>query len=408
MRKVLVLLTFILASQFSFAQSLCPNLNHIFLIHGIGGNAKSFGEMSSFLKTLDECYVIRSFEYDTGNSSLTTYDFAARFQDFVSQKIKDGEISSSDKISLIMHSQGGLVGNLWLNLVREVNPTIFHQVDAFITLSTPHWGAEIANLGKHLFFTLPEGLANPISPFGRLELNEMSYGSSTIQGLSWMFGQNNRPMNFRPLAVGGIHKIKNKLIGENDIVVPVYSSRPDHFLATQTININENSGSISAAVFVKTNRVPFVTIAATHLKMDLPGIATIPSKCLNNECGHPSIPVIANHMKGRSIASVSEELDHFRTSLYLKNETGDKIELNDVKLEILEHQNVTIPLSQKMASYRGRAQLQNAMAFTFHGHTKKSGIQNIRLRLKFKDRLERLVDVPVEGGFASVIHLNLK
>lgn len=408
MRKVLFLLTFILSSHFSFAQSLCPNSNHIFLIHGIGGNAKTFGDMTNFLKTLDDCYVIRSFEYDTGNSSLSTYDFAVSFQEFVIEKIKGQEIKSSDKISLIMHSQGGLVGNLWLNLIRDTQPAIYHQVDAFITLSTPHWGAEIANIGRHLFFTMPEGIKNPISPFGRIELNEMSYGSSTIQGLSWMFGQNLRPINFRPLAVGGVHKIKNKVIGENDIVVPVYSSRPDHFLANQVININENSGIISAAAFVKTNRIPFVTVAATHLKMDLPGIASIPTKCLKNECNHPSLPIIANHLKGRSIASVEENLDHFRTSIYLKNETGDKIKVSEVKLEVIEHENITIPLSQKLALYRGRARLNDGLAFTFHGHTKKSGIQNVRLKIKFKDRFERLIDVPVEGGFASVIHLTLK
>jgi pimeloyl-ACP methyl ester carboxylesterase len=408
MKKALVLFTFLLISSVSYAQSLCPNYNHIFLIHGIGGSGKSFGEMSSYLKNLDECYVISSFEYDTGNSSLSTYDFAVSFQNFLVQKIKAQEISATDKISLIMHSQGGLVGNLWLNLVRDLSPVIYHQVDAFITLSTPHWGAEVANLGRHLFFSLPEGVKNPISPFGSIELNEMSYGSSTIQGLSWMFAQNLRPINFRPLAVGGIHKIKNKLIGENDIVVPVYSSRPDHFIASQIININENQGLISATAFVKTQRIPFVTVAATHLKMDLPGIATIPTKCLNNECNHPSLPVISNHLKGRSIASVPEVFDHFRTSLYLKNETGDPIKTSDVKLEVVDHQNITIPLSQKLALYRGRAELKNGLAFTFHGHTKKSGIQNIRLRIKFKDRFERLVDVPVEGGFASVIHLNLK
>jgi hypothetical protein len=58
---------------------------------------------------------------------------------------------------------------------------VYQKIDAFITLSTPHWGAEIAYIGKHFFFTLPEGIRNPISPFGRVELNEMSYGSRTIE-----------------------------------------------------------------------------------------------------------------------------------------------------------------------------------------------------------------------------------
>lgn len=141
-------------------------------------------------------------------------------------------------------------------------------------------------------------MKNPISPFGRIELNEMSYGSSTIENLNWIVAQNMRPVNFRPLALGGIHKINNKVIGENDIVVPIYSSRPDHYFSSQEINVNENIGIISHTSFTKTEKIPFVTVPATHLKMDLPGIATIPAKCLETSgCDHPSLPVISNHLK---------------------------------------------------------------------------------------------------------------
>ncbi|MBA2406351.1 MAG: hypothetical protein H0V66_16355 [Bdellovibrionales bacterium] len=403
---LLFILTF---SLNSFAQTSCPTFSHIFLIHGVGGSAKSFGAMDKYLRRLDECYQVHSFEYDTGNSTLSTYDFANRFDQYLLNKIAVREITPQDKISLIMHSEGGLVGNLWLNIVREMNPLVHQQIDAFITLSTPHWGAEMANVGKSVFFTLPEGVSNPLSPFGRIELNEMSYGSRTIENLGSIFAQNFWPINFRPLALGGIHKIKNKIIGENDVVVPVFSSRPDHFFANQEVNVNVNSGIIPASSFTKTNRVPFVTVPATHLKLDLPGIATIPIKCLEDSgCDHPSLPVIVNHLKGRSIASVEDKLDHFRINIYLKNVSGGKIEKKDVKIEIIKNDSLSIPLTEKLNQYRGKAKRDEGLAFSFHGHTKKSGIQTIRILLTAKNKFQRELEIPVEGGFSSAVQLTLK
>lgn len=406
--KFLVFLAFLLSFT-ALAQTGCPSFNHIFLIHGIGGNAKSFGQMENYLKGSDDCYQVHSFEYDTGNSALSTYDFSASFDQYITKKVNDKEITPLDKISLIMHSQGGLVGNLWLDRVRESNISVYQQIDAFITLSTPHWGAEIANIGKHLFFTLPEGISNPISPFGRVELNEMSYGSRTIENLNSIFLQNLRPTNFRPLAVGGVHKIKNKVLGEHDIVVPVFSSRPDHFTANHEIDLSQKSGFIDSSNFIKTNRIPYVTVAATHLKLDLPGIATIPAKCLEESgCDHPSLPVIMNHLKGRAIASVSEEFDHFRSSIYLINTSGVKIKKKDIKIEVLKNENVSIPLSQKLHLYKGNAKRDEGLAFSFHGNTKKNGIQKVRVLLTMKNKFQRELEIPVEGGYSSFIQLTLR
>lgn len=407
--RILFLLSILMISLKVKAQTLCPNSNHIFLIHGIGGSSKTFGQMDKYLKRVDACYEVHTFVYDTGNSQLSTYDFANHFHQFLMEKVNKEEIRAFDKISLIMHSQGGVVGNLWLDLVRQANPALYNQIDAFITLSTPHWGAEIANVGRHVLFTLPEGVNNPISPFGRIELNEMSYGSRTIENLNTIINQNIKPLNFRPLAVGGIHKIKNKVIGENDTVVPIFSSRPDHYVARAEVQVNVNAGLIPDSIFAKTNLMPFVTVAATHLKFDLPGIVAIPEKCLESKgCDHPSLPVITDHLQGRSIASTTEKLDHFRANIYLSNASGDKFEKKDVDLDILDKDNISIPLSQKIKNFRGESKRDEGLAFSFHGNTKRDGPQKLRVLLKFKNKFERVIEIPVEGGYSSVIHLTLK
>jgi hypothetical protein len=80
--KLLVFLSFT-----ALAQTGCPSFNHIFLIHGISGNAKSFGKMENYLKSTDDCYKIHSFEYETGNSALSTYDFFASFDQYITKKL---------------------------------------------------------------------------------------------------------------------------------------------------------------------------------------------------------------------------------------------------------------------------------------------------------------------------------
>jgi hypothetical protein len=190
---------------------------------------------------------------------------------------------------------------------------------------------------------------------------------------------------------------------------PFFSSRPDHYIAYHKIDITEKTGIISFSSFTKKNRIPYVTVAAIHLKLDLPGIATIPAKCLEESgCDHPSLPVILNHLKGRAIASLCEDFDHLRSSIYLKNKSTVKFEKKDVTIEVLKNENVSIPSSQKMNLYKGSANRDEGLAFSFHGHTKKNGIQKNRVLLTMKNKFQRELEIPVEGGYSSFIRLTLR
>ena len=385
----------LLLGSSAWAQS-CPSNHHIFLIHGIGGSAKTFGHLESVLNKSDPCYKTQSFEYDTGNSKLSTYDFAESFNQFVLKNIEAGIIHSQDKISLIMHSQGGLVGNIWLQKIKDSYPDLFSQVDGFITLSTPHWGAMIADVGKNFFYTLPPSMENPISPFGRTELNEMSYGSKTIRNLSSSIAKVFQRKSIRPLAIGGIHSESTKLYGENDAVVPLYSSRPDNLVAEYQISEGIPEEEIPKDLFRKSSNVPFVVVNATHLKLKSPGVADIPKECLSR-CNHPSLRLIQDHLIGRSIASYEPKLEEFRVSIYLES--------HDVKLQILESKNITIEKLDQLKGYVGDAKLNDGLAFSFSGRTKKEGTQEIKALLSFKNGLKRNVVIPVEGGRSSILRL---
>ncbi len=362
----------------------CESRNHIFLIHGIGGNRTTFGHMEKYLNDFDQCFNTTSFEYDTGNSFLSTYDFAKSFHDHVDAKIKSGVISVDDKISLIMHSQGGIVGNIWLNMIRQTDMVLFSQVDSFITLSTPHWGADMANLGRKLFFTLPEAWENPISPIGRIELNEMSFGSGTIRDLSWFLPETFSHQTIRPLAVAGYHKGGTAIIGEGDVVVPVYSSRADHYRASLDISVRDPLPIIE---FKKHETAPFAVVAADHIQMDLPGIASLPKKCIkNSECNHPAIKTITNHLTGRSIASTVPELKNYRIQIFVTGQSS-KVSIEDFK--------------------KGAAKLNGATAWTFEGKTSLKGEQKIQVSMNVQGS-QQSFEVAVEPGYTTILNLNIR
>lgn len=400
MIKTLILVVLFILSFPAFS---CEIKNHIFLIHGISGSVNTFGSMEKYLNKIDACNVTTSFGYDTGNSKLSTYDFAQHFHAFVMDKVRAGVIADADKISLIMHSQGGVIGNIWLNTIKQIDNNLFSKVDSFITLSTPHWGADMANLGKSIFFTLPPGMGNALSPFGRIELNEMSYGSGTIREMVWSHDNLFSNGNVRPLALAG-HKKGINLKTESDVVVPVYSSRADHYKGDADVSLSSDETEVS---FVKTKRTPLVLVNATHIKMDRPGIADIPKNCLSEEfCNHPSIAAITNHLKGRSIASDETELKQFRVGLYVNNESSEIFDHNDIKLEVVKSPNFS--LSALQGAYKGKAQLKLGRAFTVEGKSFKKGVQKIMLSLKLKNRIIRLIPVEAEGGYSTLVNVNIR
>ncbi|MCK5214435.1 MAG: hypothetical protein KAR05_03695 [Candidatus Omnitrophica bacterium] len=163
----------------------------IFLVHGIGGNKTHFGFMKEALWNVlnDEddatSYIIRDFEYDTENDEKKPFDFAKDFsRELESLLDRNKGINENDKISLIMHSQGGLIGSIWLfqslNDNFDFSPQYVRHLDSFVTLATPFWGAKMALLGSAVSQLASYLHVNFDIPFGDRQLEEMSFGSDTI------------------------------------------------------------------------------------------------------------------------------------------------------------------------------------------------------------------------------------
>lgn len=408
MQKVgLFLLFFFFFPLTASALQPCEEKKFVFLLHGIGGSEDSFGHLKNYLKDIDRCFEVFSFEYETGHGSKDPNDFAKDFFEFVETKFSTKGGMSQDKISLIMHSQGGLVGSLWVKKLKDQRHPLLDQLDAFITLSTPYWGAPIAALGKRIFYSGWD--SNPLSPFSKAELNEMSFGSKTIGQIYKDFEEIFSIPHLRPLALGGLKKFSNVLLGEDDLVVPIYSARPDHFRVSLNQSLSRDPASIKSESFMKTSYFKFVSVRSNHLNFDLPGIASIPFGCLLFiRCEHPSIKYILSHLNGQEIEESHSRFRQFRVQIFLENKTRDISSFKNAKLFILDRNGVWIPRYQALKRYRGNATNKEGKAFTFYGVNLKKSQRVIKVKISLKNKFNRILEIPVEGGHTSLVHLNLE
>lgn len=401
MRKFLILLLVLFQGANSFAAPACEKgRNFIFLIHGINGSERTFGSMEKYLNLVDSCNQAQDFVYNTGNSKLSTYHFSDDLNNFIQKSMEQSQFSEKDKISLVMHSQGGIVGTLWLNKVRQSDKELFQKVDSFITLSTPYWGSSMANLGDNFFFTLPEKLDNPISPVGRSELEEMSHGSATIKAMQKVYQDIFSHSHIRGLAIGGLKRNYNPYFGEDDTTVSVYSSRPDHYSLDVKVFAN-NKLKIRKDSFSKTELVPFVPVMATHFKFDLPGVASLPSDCLvETSCNHPAIGPIIKHLTGQKIESEELNFRKYRVNIYIEGWKELIKSSDDVTVDLVKPHG-----EDETVDFKFRP--GNELSTSFSGVLKNAKVQTLIVKLKVNGKVVKVVETPVKGGHSSFINFDL-
>lgn len=382
----------------------CESRNHIFLIHGIGGGGNTFGSMDQYLNKINACNKAKVFTYNTGDSALSTYNFSDDLNSFIEQSFNENKIGANDKISLIMHSQGGIVGSLWLLKLKRTNRDLYSKVDSFITLSTPYWGSTMAIVGEHFFFTLPEELDNPISPMGKIELKEMSHGSATISVLQQNFDDIYTDTHIRFLAIGGLKRKFNPYYGEDDTTVSAYSSNPNHFSITEDVRIDGLNAMTESSAFRRSHQIPFIPVTATHFKIEIPGVAKLDDSCVTTDvCEHPSIDHVVRHLNGEAPQANDEgfKFRKYRVNVYLKNWEGIVEDKDEVVVSLVkphgETENVDFGIR------RGRM-----LSTSFSGILKNHQEHEIKMIVKLKGKVIKVINAPVKGGQSTFVNLNLQ
>jgi len=175
----------------------------VITVHGLSGNKETFGYFGEatkkFLSALNpnEEVIPTNFLYATGKSeNQGAYDFAMGPQGlgaYIKAQFADRPLTKEDKISLVGHSQGGLVAYMWFfNTVASQGEGYEYakQVDSIITLGTPFWGSKIASIltDENNFDIIPliKKFAPPEFKMTRREIADLAYGSDTVNAFRKM------------------------------------------------------------------------------------------------------------------------------------------------------------------------------------------------------------------------------
>lgn len=381
--RLFILILGLLVGASSLAQATKP-LHHIFFIHGIGGNAETFGvmpEATAFhLRMEDPSQDYRSyrFVYKTADQKLDTDDFAVQFGEFIHEKL-GSTLGENDKISVIAHSQGGLVATIWYfhsflqhleatgNPARAPKPlggkntnyfpAYSQHMDAIITIGTPFWGSKLATLlidDSSSAKIVQKVGKSVIEKMGQRQLEEMALGSRTIIN----FRKNvlsipeavldQMKKTIRPVNIAGAARLdelfKEKTWGvsfllrglkeygfggrhfESDVAVSVPSA---HFDSIYTIDHSKEyiDGQITPLHSSHTRKSSFApltilnTIHASPWPEEVYDMAYVPTKChADRNCDHPTFKYVLDHMLGKTLPKFgkgisSDELGGFLVSI---------------------------------------------------------------------------------------------
>ena len=334
----------------------------VVLVHGIGGDINSFGKLAPALEKIlnqwqiDEKFYVVPFAYSTEDDEQSVRHFAKDLDQFLQNQ-------NADRISIIAHSQGGIVSAVWYyfasqNLPMEIQRkgqvsetvqltrSLAEKVSSVITLGTPFWGsklayfmAETANLGR----TMKKVKAK--LRLGSQQLIDMSFGSNAISGYrdalrDFKSGLTDSP-SLRLLNIAGVVPLPyskpevqrlvktdknfdryNNLLTrlrdfefgtgnryEGDVAVIVPSARLDYI--SQNSKLGENEPSAKLVNFSKP-LTSLLIVEAAHTTDPTMGkhqkdIGAVDDTCLGNieSCQHASLFPIAHQLLGCSVDSLA-------------------------------------------------------------------------------------------------------
>lgn len=114
---------------------------------GVITKVACFGFYNTILRYFDEL----GFKPDSADKQLLTFDYDWRRDLFdIAEHVADrltqelGQMGDDDRLSIVGHSMGGLIGRLVLETGKYDDRNWFANVDLFVTCSTPHLGAPLA------------------------------------------------------------------------------------------------------------------------------------------------------------------------------------------------------------------------------------------------------------------------
>ncbi|MBU0468063.1 MAG: putative lipase [Candidatus Omnitrophica bacterium] len=455
-----IIITFLLltvlqgVSVFAEEPSFKKTKHTVFLIHGISGTKEHFGKMEQALSKVLNAkdpnveYLVESLEFDTGNDEKNIYDFAKDINLQIIRVTAEGMFQKEDKISFVMHSEGGLIGSVWLfqSLLGNKgfsSSSIIEHIDSFITLGTPFWGSKSAEFGRNI-----DGFFNSLGidldvPFGTKELEDMSIGSDLINDFRMALVDSKHKDdiaylkdNIRFLNIAAAAQVLDSFgifasggeKYEDDGAVLLPSARFDFLFSRSLFDSYEEGDRVSLTNTRVVEFAPCIIVNGMHRApipelMEFADIVYVPKACIDNEyCQHPTFQYVWKQLLGEEIVQEKVEQRNFKSFLidlnvHLANK--DSVFCEDIKIEFsqldgspIEGSNVKIssffePFSEgksKSKKYHGQCR------FYFTGNIEKKsaqGMHAVLMKVSGEGLRTRYVEVLLKESYSSYVDINL-
>lgn len=417
----------------------------VVLMHGIYGAPSHFGYMrdalSAHLNTASATHFfdVQHFSYETLDASLSIRDFAKELDVFLSQHASEAD-GALDRISFVMHSQGGLVGLRWFLNARQGRPgfsaDLVSRVDAMVTLGTPFWGAKMATFTRHLNPLLNTKHLQEIAP-GDRQLTGMAFGSDDIfeRRLDVLeLANSTERIPFRMLNIAGYVTWLKPLAPvsagameyEDDTAVPVPSAHMNFLYmrekGTQAASQRRTKGTATLARFEVVNAIHLSPVVESPQISR--GIAQVQSNCIvDQKCDHPSFGLILNHLKGETgptLSSHQKKMTAFMVDLNLHLKADRPVDYDQIKIRF-SNMPTGITVASDIELYSsGRATVQHASAYRRFffvgsmsgGKAEEAGdaqvqSQELTLVIEAEGYQPRTVRVPVRQATSTFLDLEM-
>lgn len=333
--------------------------HYIFTVHGLAGNETTFGSLLPNLKNhleyADPKYevVTQAFLYGTGRMDADVPQFIEDFENFLDQFFAINRLDKDDKISIVCHSQGGLVTTLWY--AKTIAGTdarqneIADKVKTIVTQGTPFWGSNMAHIiNDKLPFEWMQNLVYKIMAIGKLEVRDMSTASNKI----FTFFREKSTANVERLhtpymlniaGVNSVNSLQSQRMNmghrlESDQVVNVPSARLGFYFYSDSIikairesipdNVSMNDFHYSQ-YFSHDPKLKLIETIHTKIGKKSYGMAMVPSKCIDtSSCDQPTYAPVFTHLsrcEEKENSCNQSNYEFLRGKLYAGDESFGKL-----------------------------------------------------------------------------------
>lgn len=447
--KYLYFILFIFVVTFKTSFAAREHKHFIFLVHGIAGKPENFGSLKEILEdqksylNINETLVVEKFKYNTGDNQIDVNKIALLLSSFVDEKIRaNGGIRNEDKISFVVHSQGGLIATRMLlrSAMQDVryHPEYLNNYFSMVTLGTPFWGSKIAIAGSKVKALARMLGLDILNFFGNTQLDDLQVTSPAVDELralllepyaQVLMAKLQEQIHFvhvagmpealkwlRPFVTG-----KNQF--EDDTAVPLPSTQLDFSYYVENAD-HKNKAMIYPEDFFETaftREDNFYPVSAFHTaiikeSVKVHGIAYFPQKCLGYKytyCPHPAlVPVVETLFGLRKSKEPRTDFTSFAFDLRLRFKGKLLSENEQKKLKIkLKPLLATTKIGKPGELYkRVRRWDSNGEYRLYHtGFIKQVDSQEglVEMRITLPGYREKSVQIPVKKGRTTHLDLTL-